>query len=160
MKTQILLISTLITGLVAFNTVAFAGPDCDDKSRYAKYNQMSEEEKSERVEKRLSRMATQLNLTDEQIDQLRILKQTRRNEIKPLRSEQRAIRKEIRQLNPNDNDYAAKLADAANRQSELVRQLIIAKGYQRLQMASILTPEQLDKKKLMRGKMHKKHYKN
>ena len=58
---------------------------------------------------------------------MRALKQNRRNEFKPLRNEKRAIRKEIRQLDPNASDYAAKLADAANRQAEITRQMIIAK---------------------------------
>ena len=94
-------------------------------------------------------------------------KQTQRNEIKPLRNEQRAIRKEIRQLDTNASDYQAKLADAANRQAEITRQMIIAKGTQKQQMATILTPEQLAKKNKMHSKrkgkfhkrMHRKHHK-
>ena len=166
MKTKTLLASTLLTGLIAFGAVSHAGPGYGHKGGYEKYSQMTEAEKSERMEKRLNRMAKKLDLSDEQKTQMRSLKQNRRNEIKPLRNEQRAIRKEIRQLDPNASDYAAKLADAANRQAEITRQMIIAKGNQRQQMATILTPEQLAKKKEMRAKrkarfhkkMHRKHH--
>lgn len=166
MKTRTLLATTLISGLLAVGTIANAGPGFGHKGGYGKYSQMTEAEKSEHMEKRLNRMAKKLGLSDEQKTQMRALKQNRRNEIRPLRNEQRAIRKEIRQLDPNASDYAAKLADAANRQAEITRQMIIAKGNQRQQMATILTPEQLAKKKEMRAnrkarfhkKMHRKHH--
>lgn len=166
MKTKIIVASTLMTGLLAFASISNAGPGFGHKGGYEKYSQMSEAEKAEHMEKRLNRMAKKLNLSDEQKTQMRALKQNRRNEIKPLRNEQRAIRKEIRQLDTNASDYQAKLADAANRQAEITRQMIIAKGNQRQQMATILTPEQLAKKKEMRAKrkakyhkkMHRKHH--
>ncbi len=170
MKTQTLLTTTLATsaiaGLLTFASVAQAGPNCGGKKGHAKYSQMSDADKTERMEKRLNRMATKLGLSNEQKTKVQALKQNSRNEIKPLRNEQRALRKEIRQLDPNANDYTAKLADAANRQAELTRQMIIAKGNKRQQMATILTPEQLAKKKEMRSnrkarfqkRMHKKHH--
>jgi len=175
MKTQTLLTTvfatTAITGLLTFTSVANAGPNCGGKGGHAKhgqkYGQMSDAQKTERMQKRLDRMAAKLDLSDEQKAQVRALKQNSRNDIKPLRNEQRALRKEIRQLDSNANDYAAKLADAANRQAELTRQMIIAKGNKRQQMTSILTPEQLAKKKEMRSNrkarfqkgMHRKHHK-
>lgn len=166
MKTKILLASTLLTSLIAFSSVSHADSEYGNKGGHAKHSQMTEAKKSERMEKRLNRMATKLGLSDDQKTQLRALKQNRRNEIKPLRDEQRAIRKEIRQLNPNASDYEAKLAGAANRQAEITRQMIITKGSQRQQMAAILTPEQLAKKKAMQAKrkakfhkkMHRKHH--
>ncbi|MEH6456675.1 MAG: Spy/CpxP family protein refolding chaperone [Cocleimonas sp.] len=170
MKTQTLLTTTFATtaivGLLTFTNIANAGPNCGGKGDHGKhgqkYSQMSDADRTERMEKRLNRMATKLGLTDTQKTQLQALKQNSRNEIKPLRNEQRALRKEIRQLDPNAGGYAANLADAANRQAELTRQMIIAKGNKRQQMASILTPEQLAKKKEMRmnrkARFHKRKH--
>ena len=174
MKTRTLLTTTIATsaiaGLLTFASVANAGPNCGGKNHnkggHAKYGQMSDATKAERMQKRLDRMATKLGLSDEQKTKVQALKQNSRNEIKPLRNEQRALRKEIRQLDPSATDYAAKLADAANRQAELTRQMTIAKGTKRQQMANILTPEQLAKKKEMRAnrkdgfgkRMHRKHH--
>ena len=170
MKTQKLLVTTLtataMAGLLTYANVAQAGPNCGDKGGKGGHGQMSDGSKAEHMQKRLDRMATKLGLSDEQKTQLQALKQNTRNEIKPLRDEQRALRKEIRQLDPNASNYAAKLADAANRQAELTRQMIVAKGNKRQQMSSILTPEQLAKKKEMRAnrkarfhkrKHHRKH---
>jgi len=158
MKIKTLLVASLVTGLLSFGTVLHAGPD-GEKDGYGKYSHMTEAEKAEKMEKRLNRMASKLGLSEEQKTQFRALKQNRRNELRPLRNEQRAIRKEIRELDPNASDYSTKLADAANRQAELTRQMIIAKANQRQQMATILTPEQLAKKKEMRKKRKSKHRK-
>lgn len=159
MKKQTLFATTLITSLLAFGSFAQAGPDYGGKGGHAKWSNMSESDRSERMQKRLDRMASKLGLSAEQKTQVQALKQNRRNEMKPLRNEQRTIRKEIRQLDPNANDYAAKLADAANRQAEITRQMIIAKGNQRQQMATILTPQQLAKKKEWRAKRKAKFHK-
>jgi len=158
MKTKTILATTLISGLLAVGTIAHAGPGSGHKG-HGKYSQMTEEQKSERMEKRLNRMAKKLGLSEDQKTQLRTLKQNRSNEYKPLRNEKRAISQEIRELDPNASDYAAKLADAANRQAEITRQMIIAKGNQRQQMAAILTPEQLAKKNEMHSKRKARYHK-
>jgi len=156
------LASTAMASLLTFSSFANAGPSADGKSGHAKHSQMSDEAKAAHMEKRLNRMATKLGLTDEQKTKVKALKQTSRNEIKPLRNEQRALRKEIRDLDPKATDYTAKLADAANRKAELTRQMIIAKGNNRQQMATILTTEQLAKVKELRdsrkGKSHKRKH--
>ncbi len=174
MKTRTLLTTTIATtaiaGLLTLASVANAGPSCGgknyNKGGHAKYSQMSEADRTEHRQKRLDRISTKLGLSEEQKTKFQALRQNSRNEIKPLRNEKRALRKEIRQLDPNASDYSAKLADAANRQAELTRQMIIARGNKRQQMATILTPEQLAKKKEMRAKrkggfhkrMHRKHH--
>ncbi len=174
MKTRTLLATTIATsamaGLITFASVAQAGPNCGGKggkSGYAKHGQMSDTDRAAHMEKRLTRMAAKLELSDEQKTQVQAFRQNSRNEIKPLRNEKRALRQEIRQLDPKAADYEEKLADAANRQAELTRQMIVAKGTQRMQMATILTPEQLAKHKEMRAnrkgkfqkRMHRKHHK-
>lgn len=160
MKT--LLITTAIAGLLTFANVAHASPS-SDKGGDPKHSQMTDVEKAEHMQKRLDRMATKLGLTNEQKTQIQALKQNSRNEIKPLYNEQQTLRKEIRELDTSTNDYAEKLADVANRQAEITRQIIIAKGNQHQRMSAILTPEQLAKKKEMqknrKGKFHKRKHK-
>ena len=60
MKKQTLLTTTLATsaiaGLLTFASVANAGPNCGGKNKHGqKYSQMSDAEKTERMEKRLNR---------------------------------------------------------------------------------------------------------
>lgn len=148
------LASTAMASFFTFANVAQAGQNCGDKGGkggYAKHAQMSDASKTGHMQKRLDRMSTKLGLSDDQKTQLQALKLNNRNDIKPLRDEQRALRKVIRELDPSASDYANKLADSANQQAELTRQMIVAKGNQRQQMATILTPEQLAKKKEMRA---------
>jgi len=156
MKKSTLLATALISGVIAVSTIANAGPA---KGGHGKYSQMTEEQRTERMEKRLNRIAQKLGLSDEQKTQFSVLKQTSRNEMKPLRNEQRSIRQEIRSLDINAIDYQARLADAANRQGELKNQMIIARGNQRKLMASILTTDQLAKLKEIRSKRKGKHHK-
>lgn len=160
MKTQKLLVATVIAGFLTLTTAAQAEKHYGHKGKHAKYSQMSDEAKAEHRQKRMDKMAAELGLSDSQKTQLQTLKQNARNEMKPLRDEKRALRKEMRQLDPNASDYSAKLADIANRKAELSRQMVILKGNKRQQMASILTPEQLAKKKQMRGKHKGKFRKN
>ncbi len=156
MKTQNILFKTLATtaiaSLLTLGSVAQAGPNCGGgKGGHAKYGEMSDATKAERMQKRMDRMATKLGLSEEQKTKVQALKTNSMNEIKPLREEQRALRTEIRNLDPTASDYTAKLADAANRQAELTRQMTVARGTQRQQMASILTTEQLAKQKELRA---------
>jgi len=133
-----------ITALLACANVAHAGPDS------SKFGKMTDAEKTEHMQKRLDRMATKLSLSDEQKIEIQALKQTSMAEIKPLFIEQRALEKEIRELDIGAIDYTETLADAANRQAEITRQLVVAKGNQRQAIASILTEEQLALKNEMK----------
>jgi len=87
------------------------------------------------------------------------MKQNSRNEMKPLRFEKRALRKELRNLDPSASDYSAKLADIANRKAEIVRQMTILRGSKRQQIVQILTPEQQAKFKEMRKNRKERFHK-
>lgn len=160
MKRRTLLLTALpasfISALLVWGNVAHAGPGCGGKGKHGGY-EMSAERQAKHMEKKLNRIAKKLDLSSEQKAKMKQLRETHKNEMKPLRDEKRAIREEMRKLDANANDYAAKLADVANRQAEVSRQLTIAKGNFRQQIASILTPEQLAKKEELRGKFEKKH---
>jgi len=162
MKTRTLLLSTLLTAFLTLTTSAQADSHTNNTAQYDKSFDSSKHDK--RRQKRLARMAEKLGLSEQQKVQVNTLRQNHRNEAKPLRTEKRALRKELHKLDPNDATYAAKLADIANRQAAVERQLIILKGNKRQQMSRILTPEQMAKRKEMHAKrkrhQKKKHRRN
>ena len=164
------LTTTAMAGLLTFANIASAGPNCGgkgfNKGGQAKHGQMSDADRSERMEKRLNRMATKLGLSDEQKTKVQALRQNSRNEMKPLRDQQRDLRQKISELDPKDPKYTENLAELANLKAELTRQMTVAKGTKHQQMANILTPEQLAKKKEMRAnrkggfnkRKHRRHH--
>lgn len=152
------LTTTVIAGFLSFTSIAQAGQNCSDKGAHAKYSEASKATKAERIQNHPNKMASKLGLNDEQKIQLQTLKKDTRDKIKSLRHEKCALRQEIRQLDPSASEYTEKLADVANRQAELTRQMIIAKGNKRQQITLILTPEQLVKKAQLRAKRKAKFH--
>ena len=75
--------------------------------------------KAEYMQKRLDRMASKLGLSETQKTQVQALMQNHRTTMKPLRDEKRAIREEMKALDPASEDYADKLAGIANRKGAL-----------------------------------------
>jgi len=102
-------------------------------------------------------MSSKLGLSETQKTQMQSLMQNQRNLMKPLRNEKQGLRKEMKALDPTAADYPAKLADIANRKAELVRQMTMARGNKRQQMAQILTPEQRAMKQQMREQRRAKY---
>ena len=91
------------------------------------------------------RMATELNLTKDQQDQLVVLRKQQREELKPLRDQMYQKRQEMRSLY---TDPAANDATIIAKQKELnaLRQQMQDKAVQfRLEQRKIFTPEQLAK---------------
>ena len=155
------LIGTAIAGILSLGSIAYAGPSC--KHGGGKHGEYSAEKRAEYMQKRLERMSSKLGLSDTQKTQVQELMQNHRNTLKPLHDEKRALRTEMKNLDLAATDYAAKLADIANRKAELVRQMTIVRGNKRQQMTQILTPEQLAKMQEMRSKHkgksgHKRHH--
>ncbi len=148
-----LFIGSLLAGALAITTAAHAGPHCKKGGKHGKWNS---EDKAAYMEKRFNRMASKLELTEEQKTGMKSLMQNHMNAMKPLRDEKRAIRQEMVNLDPKADDYSAKLADIANRKAEISRQMTIARGNKRQQMAQLLTPEQLAKKQEMRQRKGKR----
>jgi len=148
-----LFIGSMLAGALAVTTAAYAGPHCKKGGKHGKW---SAEDKAAFMEKRMERMASKLELTDEQKEGMKSLMENHRNAMKPLHDEKRAIRQEMMNLDPKADDYAAKLADIANRKAEISRQITIARGEKRQKMAQLLTPEQLAKKQEMRAEHGKR----
>lgn len=157
-----------IAGALSISSIAQAGPHCnklgDGKHGYkhdskhgsiqGKRHRFNHRKSPEFMQKRLDRMTKKLELSDIQKQHVQALIKNHRNTIKPLRNEKYSLRKEMRRLDPSASDYSAKLADIANRKAELVRQITIAQGNKRQQMAQILTDEQRAKRKAMRARHH------
>lgn len=155
-NTKRLFIGSMLAGSLALGSLAYAGPHCGEgkhagkQGGHGKHGQRFDRSNPEFMQKRLDRMSSKLGLSDEQKTQFKTLVETQENLVKPLRDEKKALRIEMKNLDPASTDYAKKLADIANRKAELVRQLTIARGNKRQQMAQILTPEQRAKKQEMR----------
>ena len=151
-----LFLGSAIAGALALGTIAYAGPMC--KHGGGKHGEYSAEKKVEYMQKRMERMSSKLGLTDNQKTQVQTLIQNHRNTMKPLRNEKRALRQEMKNLDPAATDYSAKLADVANRKAELVSQITLANGNKRQKMAQILTPEQRTKMQEMRANRKSRHH--
>jgi Spy/CpxP family protein refolding chaperone len=161
MNKRSLLIGTALAGILSLGSIAYAGPSC--KHGGGKHGEYSAEKKAEYMQKRLDRMSAKLGLSETQKTQVQALMQNHRNTMKPLRDEKRALRQEMKNLDPAATDYAEKLAGVANRKGALESQITLAKGNKRQQMAQILTPEQRAKMQEMRAKHkgmrgHKRHH--
>ncbi len=145
-----LIVSTLTMG--AMGTTAQASP-AEGKH--------SAEKRAQFMQKRMNRIANKLGLSDEQKAQWSALRKNKRNTLKPLREERKSLRKQINQLDPKASNYDSQLAELANTQSELTRQVIMIKGDSRKQMAQFLSPDQIEKMKSMRkhrrGGFHRGH---
>lgn len=152
-----LFLGSAIAGALALGSIAYAGPNCKHGGKHGKHGKYSQEQKAEYMQKRMERMSSKLGLSETQKTQVQSLMQNQRNLMKPLRDEKRGLRKEMKALDPTAADYPAKLAGIANREAELVRQMTIAKGNKRQQMAQILTPEQRAMKQQMRDKRKAKY---
>jgi len=135
--------STAIAGLLTFANVAHA-----ESGKGGKHGQMTEAEKAAKQEERLNRMAEKLSLSAEQKTQVQIIQQNNKSQIQPIRQEMRSLKKEIKSLDTQSNEYAAK----SSRQQELKSLMESYKNNQSQQIASILTSGQLAKWEEMKAK--------
>ena len=143
MNTKRLFITSLLASTLVMGTVAYASPEGG--------KHFSGKPSPEKMQKRLDRMAQKLGLSDGQKQQVKALRENRRNNMKPLRQQRRALRKKMAQLDPKATSFDQSVAEIANTKAELTRSMTIARGESRKQMAQILTSEQLEKMKQMRG---------
>jgi len=116
---------------------------------------------AELVKKRLNRLATKLELSEDQKLQMQVVMENQMNTIRPLREQKRALRESLRNLDPTANTYDEDLARLAFEKSELTRQMVLARGQNRKSMAAILTLEQQATMKQLHEKRrgHGKHWK-
>ncbi len=145
MNTKQLFLTTLLASAFVIGTSAYASPEGGK-------HHMNGKPSPERIQKRLDRMAKNLGLSDDQKQQVKALRENRKNNMKPLRQQRRALRKQMAELDPKASSFDKKVAEIANTKAELTRSMTIARGESRKQMAQILTSEQLEKMKQLRAK--------
>lgn len=146
MNTKRLFLTSVLASTLMVGTAAYASPE-GGRHFGGKYDGKPS---AEMIQKRLDRMAEKLGLSDVQKQQVKVLRDNKRNNMESLREQGKTLHEQMAQLDPNASDYDQKLAEIANTRAELVRSRTIAKGETRKQMAQILTPEQQAKMKEMR----------
>ena len=95
--------------------------------------------------KGFERMATELNLSQEQKEQFKKIHSEANPEMKKNRDAMKENHEAIRQLNPADNGYDQAVAKLADEQGKLVAASIRQHAKTRAQTDAILTPEQREK---------------
>ncbi len=143
-----IVLTTLLASTLVIGTSAYASPEGGKHFK----GKPSPELMQKKAQKRLDRMAKKLGLSDEQKQQVKALRENRRNSMKPLRQQRKSLRKQMALLDPKASDFDQNVAEIANTKAELTRSMTIARGESRKQMAQILTTEQLVKMKEIRGK--------
>lgn len=98
-------------------------------------------------------MLRALDLTDEQKNQIKQIRESSRNAVKPIREQMRANRQKLADLSANGNFDQAQVQAIAAQQGNLTAQLIVEKEKAKSQIFQILTPEQKAKAAEMKEKM-------
>lgn len=101
---------------------------------------------------RIERLAEALELTDEQMDQLKSLREAGLEEMADLRKEMLRVRHDMRGEMLEDNPDIAKLKKLIATKSEIRANMEIFRLEHRMAMRDILTEEQRDKLMMLRGR--------
>lgn len=154
-----LLIGTLLTGSIALAGPGFGSGNCDRSGHGKNRGAMSYEQHEDRMEQRLEKMSTILDLTDDQEDKIEALfnqqwqnNQSRRTAMQASRDE---MHEAMNSTDFNEVDFRAKAA----KHSELKTEKMVERAKMKQQLYAILTPEQQEKAEKLhlgmgRGKGH------
>jgi Spy/CpxP family protein refolding chaperone len=105
---------------------------------------------------RLQRMANELGLAPEQRKQVRGIYDAARPQTEANRSQLRAERQRLRDVDPGDRNHAATVAAASKRIGELTAQKVQQEGELRRKVWQLLTPEQRAKADAQRAEVRKR----
>lgn len=97
-----------------------------------------------------------LDLTDEQKTQMKAIRQTSKETMKPIREQMKANRQKLQQLSEGGNFDAAQVQAIAAQQGSLSAQMIVEREKVKSQMFNILTPEQKAKAAEMKANFKQK----
>ncbi|WP_432696990.1 Spy/CpxP family protein refolding chaperone [Marinobacterium sp. YM272] len=111
----------------------------------------------EKGEYRGDRMASKLGLSEEQQTQMKALWDEHREARKEMRDEMRDQRGGLRDLDPTSDSYQADVQNLIEQTQARVAERIQQRADMRVQMAEILTPEQMQQFQEMRGERGWKH---
>ncbi|BBB24752.1 Spy/CpxP family protein refolding chaperone [Amphritea japonica] len=110
------------------------------EGRHGKYEQMEG-----RHDMRMSRMADELELSDEQKSQMQALMKNKRAQMKDQRGGMRGMHNAFKDLEVNAADYDQQVAALVTQAQEKTAEMIQMRAQQKKAMFEILTPEQQEK---------------
>lgn len=138
-------IPTLLIGALLTGGVAIAGPfgNCDGKG--FRGQQLSAEERQERMEHKLDMMSEILDLNEEQEEQVGALLQQQWTTKLQQREQQQASREELREQLLSDDFNEAEFRAEAMKKAEQKVDMLVEHAKLKRQIYQLLTPEQQEK---------------
>ncbi len=130
------LIGTLTVGLLTVSAASFADAPC--KTKQIPLNKH-----------KIATMTKRLDLSPEQVAQIKALRKSYRLEKKEYAAAQVQYK---RLLNPADGNYMSLVQAQADQAAEKARQNLLAKGQLKADVYALLTPEQKNKSQKIRAK--------
>lgn len=97
-----------------------------------------------------------LDLTDEQKTQIKAIRQTSRDTVKPLREQMKANRQKLAQLSESGTFDEAQVQAIAAQQGSISAQMIVERERVKSQIMGVLTPEQKAKAAEMKAQFQQK----
>lgn len=150
-KTLIAAAITSITLLAAIPAISHSAGykngkgNCDNGQMMKRGGKRGDMDPGAMSERKLERMSATLELTEEQESRIKaILEQNTDDRLKS-RQAMQDNRQALRNLNPSDADYDAKVEQYASVLSDMQKEKIISKSSIRKQISEVLTDEQQEK---------------
>lgn len=143
-------VTVLIVGLLLAGTHAFGWPGGHEGRKGLNCGQgsaqgMSDEQRQQRHDQHLEKMAIILDLTDNQKQELQTLHEQRQQRQQSLRTEIQDSRDKMRSAGKASEFNEAEFRTTAQQHAELKTRMMSERAKARQEMATILTPEQLAK---------------
>ena len=140
---------TLLTVVLVAVGAVFAigqtgeGDTTNGKAYFGKQGQKGHfGKRGKRGKRKMMRLMRHLDLTDEQKAQMKAIRQSSRETIKPLRQQLRANKKALNELTANGNFDEAEVTALATQQGALMSQVIVQKQKTKTEIYNVLTSEQ------------------
>ncbi len=111
----------------------------------------------ERMVEHLSRVADDLALSDEQVEQMFTVTDASRGELRQLMLQMQDNKQALHETTGFDVYDADAIAELATTQGNLVAQMIIMKSRMRAEIMTILSPEQRGKAEALKSQRHGRH---
>jgi Spy/CpxP family protein refolding chaperone len=134
------------------------GVDQNPIEAFRMHRGMHEEGRGRKGMRNWERMMEELDLTPQQRGKITEHRATYQPEMRKLRQELQQARRALRDINPGDAKYSAKVAETAKRVGELSAKMVTQSGELRSKIWSVLTPEQqkkmLERQQAMRDRQN------
>jgi Spy/CpxP family protein refolding chaperone len=121
------------------------GVDQNPVEAFRMHRGMHEEGHGRKAMQNWERMMNDLDLTPQQRGKITEHRATYQPELRKLRQELQQARRALRDINPGDTKYSAKVAETAKRVGDLSAKMVSQSAELRSKIWSVLTPEQQKK---------------